>query len=1516
MSTTAYHGLFSEALNSSALTSGVSPQTGVFQACLKIAEISVGIQQPATFTLNLLLGANAMIKTSNSNSIFDPADIPLPERNPSCASFNVPFFNLNDGKWFTSGGGAEIIDVFGVYEKIELVYHKTKDIIIAPLMHGDNSKAGWVVKYKDGMVEYYREYKYPNNRFALLDALASPSGHLLKFEYDEFMRITKIYDASNINNKIAIDYGDGMRYAITQSTYGQNFKTEIELERYSYVRFPFPGWNEKIYYLVKFVSLPNMGSGKRNGYWFKYIAPGWKDMWDDPDELGMVLKKIQTPYGLTQEVTYTTLDYGYVGAELKRVPVVAYLYTTDIGNGAALVGGNQDVVGYQFRSKDNLNNYTGYVPNTPATPGKDACIYKKDDYMYTTIEVHGTSDVTLDDGSVAFEKEIIRTFNRFHLLVNERIIYRDPGSLSETVVSYKYPVKSGDIYAQPNNFQFWIERKTVYVMKKNGRGKGEPMRPKIQTQEFDEYGNLLKMTAESGISSDYAYYDPESTAESGCPSAQNGMKCYLKSIETTPNQDAPKPLPANKRQEFTYKKVNGNKYVIPLTGGETSPYMVLPAESKVKAADGMLTLSDSSYNEGADKGILIGALHSIATRSPEVEQGGKKVEILNSTEFKWKLIYPVSGDGTPICIQKSVTNMARIDGAYAPEIYEGSVEARLADGLVVTETDSSGTETKYEYDEFGRLVKKTAFANRPDYIEVEEFSFEFPVKYKYFGRKNLVTYKKVRSNNGNDASIYFRYYLGGNFQVCAISQGRFSDDASSLSADPNDKHFLLVKSNLYKPNGELLSETFCDVSILPDGEQQQIEWATSFDRASNTNTTILRDNAKYLELVNPGANVAFRSITGSPICYCDETNDYGSVNLTRICRFGINQAYKESILADGYRLVINEYDGFGRQISTGNPELGFTKYQYDELDRVLKEQSIDNGIKSMAQEIVYQYGTHIPSMELPILLECKSFYVSDFNIMNARREYDAFSRLVKEATPMMVASPLPLQSVLEETYEYSDSKFPYSPTTVFKSVGKISFKYDDCTGVLVEKQIVNGSGGTQPPSLNVNFIYDKKTKLLQQSAVFAAGNGVAQCCYDYKYDRFDRVISMEVSHDGYSLYVMKYQYTKLLGLPTQWVIAREDGSEYWRCDYRYDSIGRMNKILYVPSDRRIELANISLAIEYVDNTRGYAGGKIASIVLESPEFASSLKKMKILFDYDDRGLEVRRTYSIFEKDGTDEGDENIIFTASDSIAMSLRLESREIGRRHSLTGSNEPVISGGHVSPADGQNYDISRRKYGYNKVGGGILSFSDWYNVVGDVETMTRHSTYFTVGCSNFDRVSTNHGSGQYTNESYAYSYDRVLSISPLPGEAGKTSVYEYNKNGNVSKDANFNLLRYNAENTLSTFIAGDSSLETKYYYSPSGLLNRIKNSDDKSVFYFYYDDVLAGEGTPGLRVFYIRAEDILIGRVLVHPDEYPVRCELELFATDSAGSVRAAYKFAVDGTAPDVKYYDYSDYGERVSS
>ncbi|AZE50362.1 hypothetical protein C4K04_4707 [Pseudomonas chlororaphis] len=1509
-----YHGLFSEALNDQPLVTNVSPQTGVFQASLPMAKIEIGLQNPVTFSLNLLIGMNASMKIALALPGILESGYTPPQVQMECASFNIPFFSYMDEdnpKWYTASGAAESLatNLNGTWNMtVSLVYHKTKDIKISSLTT-DSEWKGLKVEYKDGTVEVYKHFYQKTTvtlLYSLLDRRISPAGHVLSFTYDKFKRIIKIEDLNNTSNYIGIDYadaqglGNGLKYTVTQSTYGQTFESIIWLKQYTGSRI-----FDDTYYLVKTASLP---SEPYATYDFEFDSPGWNPDGGlgvlGPDNREFVLKSVKTPYGLVQRATYATLDYGYIQSQLKTVPVIKDLYVVDVATGDDTRWWEQYTISYQFKTADNTNNYTGYTPNTTVTPGRDECIYKSGDYEYTTTEVHGMADAGMGDHTGAYDRKIIRTYNRFHLLVKERTLYRDAGSLSEEVRTYTYPVVPGDITRQPANFQFWETCTTGYVM--DGDTAVDPATVKRQTQRFDEYGNLLTATAESGISQIYEYYDV--AGETGlCPPALNGIKQHVKSIETVPLRPAHLPEPAppepassfpvNKKQVFTYVRQEGVVYP-----GVISPYMVLLRDTQVRTAEGMLTLSTSTYSGDKEPRILLGVPKTIETTSPAQGEDATKV-VKNWTEFSWSVI----DEGKTV--KKNTTTCVTVGGVRQTDIKVGSTESRLADGLVVKETSASGVDTTYEYNESAQLIKKTSFANKTEYREVEEFSFSFAClseaviwpDYKIFGLKNLVTYKKVRADGEKDTSISFRYYLGADFQVCAVSQGPFTESDAPADIDPNAPDHRIVTRSTYRPNGLLESETLND-SWEPPPPQKSTEYirsTTKTNELSNVNSTVSPEGVSSIETINLQKNLSYSGVSGASVCYLQELNNFGSVNVLRLAPFGSNHTDPAPF---GYQLQVNTYDGFGRLASAVQPEIGGISYVYDEFDRVREESEMDGSL-SLIQKTAYTYSTHIPSMALPVTLKC----IVDTGksvLMDAKREYDAFSRLVSQTMPNVYPA-----TVLTEKYEYTDLNFPYQPTKLSKDIGFVTYSYDDCTGMLLKKSLNNGSGSGQPPALDVEFTYDKKTKLLQGSSVGLPGSMDKQSRYFFTYDRLDRLSTMTVSFEGDdSDYVTHYRYMLLSDTPVNWGIyelGSTSSSPLCECGYEYDRIGRVKAMQYRTDDRGNTLATVNATVTYVDNTQGFASGNIESVVLSSPDFSPGFKGLTVTFRYDERGQELQRTYSFrAPDDGVSNAD--FQFLVGNILDNEQRITRKEIHQGTKREGGEWGIES--------------FSKKYSYWDAGDerGLSVSESIKHDTGTTPGTTTRVSYTSTGCAKLKTVATSIDNVETGKVQYIYVADRVNMITPVTG-TGITATYEYDGNGNVNKDAKFNFLRYDVENALATY--GDTSAgpmrETRYYYSPSGELNRMKGPDGESVYYFYNAGELAVEVSPGLRTFYLRVGNILLGRVLVYPapsGAAGTSCVLEIFGTDSAGSVRAEYRFTAGESVPGVSYYDYSDYGERT--
>ncbi len=1400
---------FSEAYNASILSTGVSPQTGSFQATIKLAEINSGIQCPASFTLNLMVGVSAFSRRS-------PTSTSYPAQN---SSLNIPAIIGTLGqpmRMYCASGAAEEL-VSSASDTITMRYHRVQDITITRVPIVPMGSEWYVVKYKDGTTEYYDFSGY-------LDKIVSSAGHTLTFVYDSWGRCTRISGSYGESIVIAYESGSG-GYSVTQTVAGEVQVVRVSTQR---KRLPpssiFGPWEYMDY--VKTVNLTNSA---------ETISFDYESVIDtEPEYLNM----ISMPNGMRQSVSYTTINYGMVSGELIKLPAVREWTTFNVR--LPYLMDAPSVLPFVVKFSYSENNFTGYKKEAGYTPilGKDNCILHSA-YEYSVTEYVNCPGFDVEDYTC--ERRITRTYNQFHLLINEEEVVTLPASRSSTV--YSYPLVPGNIDVQRANFLFWQSSTTTLS--------DTETRTETEARVVDNFGNVTSYTATSGVKTDNEYYPANSTLLDGCPPALNGMICYLKRTTVSPRADEShdeKVIQAQppKTQQFTYRQVSGNQYENPifLPGRhETiSPYMVLPAQVTVNT----LLISESFYQsrQGSNPLIpdqLVGALTETRVTSSTVTP-----VVVNAALYTWEIVTQANIKR----LKQTVKHTAKSGTAATQERAGGYTISSFSTGDIIEESAPNGAITKYTYNSEGRLTKRQAYADT-EYEEVENFTFAFwQYVNKQVGAKNIAT----REKNG----ILWTYYLGRDYQPWFIYRRRAS------SQEPAQ----MQQSMNYEADGDLISQSVYDQCTDAAGNSINILASETNKIVPNMITTLQADGNSTIEVTYIGKNMKKSAVQGTGKYLLTNYNDFGLVS-------SIEQKLDGS--ANSQYLQKNAYDGFGRLIETID-YLGSNSSatEYDTFDRVILEKAITRA-KVEIERTAYSYSQHIPSMKLPISMTCTIAGVSSGgNLMQATREYDMFSRLIRQITP---GRQLPL-TPLTETYEYA-SLIDELPTKITNARGTVEYTYNATTRLLERMVINSGTGPTTPPITTTTFTYNNTTKNLTAASVMQGS--YTQCNYTYRYDPFDRLDRVEawfVSRSD-AHYVVENTYTDLLGLLTVQDISitvsgTSSGAD--RTNFYYNSIGKLSAAKYTPINKQ----PVSVSIEYVGASVP-STGNISSIVVSTLNVPASLGTMKLTFEYFNDGSEKSRIYTI--------GDSEIL-RVDNTFNDTMTLRSRQV-----IKPGSPYVYTGFEYS--NGQLTNSTVRSLGE----------------AGAADTTLKMNTYELVGLSRFgtiDEARPSAGSRSRTS-SYSYSFDRVAAITKT--NPSETYSVDYDVNGNVSLDGNQNALRYNALNNLVYFDeynGGKYDKRTTYYYAPDGKLNRIMSPSGAIVYYIYDGDNLIAEFGQGYRVQYMRVGSILLGRIIIRDSDLTV---VELYGTDSSGSILCCYAYASDDhtVTPVKEYFNYSDYGEK---
>ncbi|WP_248916949.1 hypothetical protein [Pseudomonas moorei] len=1460
-----YLDYFSEAYNDSALQSGVSPQTGVFQATLTLASISSGVQNPVGFSLRLMIGIQSAAK-SRAESAMRKADATSDTASLN-ACLNIPYIDTDRLKIFFSSGESEELKLSG--NTYSMVYHRLMDVQInRVLIAGSLPETYWYkVSYKGGSIEYY------NHNGHILKS-ASAAGHVLEFKYESDGRCTEI--SSEGSGKIIISYDENNAFTVTKQNPGMS-----DLVTKVYTIRKYRGSNteqaQKLYPedCVESVGLPNDNDHR---YRFEYRVP--------VDNLPEALYSITTPFGTKQVAKYTAVPYGEAdGRKENFVAVVSRLETSNnIPEGEQSEALTQlSYTDYDYVSgnpaNSSKNNFTGYESLSSYRPisGVDNCIRKSSDYTYSVIERINVPGVTVE--------QVCRTYNRFHLLINE-VVTQDSETYYKTTRSYVYPVLSNkDIDGQPSKFSLWTSCTTNFQLVRGGQEVLNASRDEVESRQFDDYGNLVSSTSTSGIVITNVYYSANPAADSppivGCPAAPYGIPCYLRSNITSPNQLATiKPEP--KVQQFTYASITGNPYVVtvdidpvqPSVDFRITPSMVLLSTTTIN--DQLMGTYEYKSNpeSGVDK-LLTGVLIKESSTS-----GGRE----DHTDITWKL----SNENTKLD-RETVYNTALVNNVGSRETRPGGGTITwLGTGQIDTAIAANFSQTKFEYNDKGELKKRTSFYNSV-YEVVEDFEFLLWSKVdgeSYYGYKNIL---KCRKNN-----LATDYGLDRDMQVVLIINPEVTA--------PN-----CLTWSRYRSDGSLFAQTVFDRTIVNE-TKQAISNVTTNTIGPMVSSSLGADGSAPWKSINPVDNIVTNSMGQSSIRYFSEVNQYGLVSRDGYTEVVTYPSGKE----EEQRIVLNknDYDGFGRLVTAADvlmksnasgPDTeqsrNKTTFEYDKFDRVLSEKSYITSENSegelsdnLIQTITYSYSQHIPSMYLPIEVNCSSEPLpgssqSTRSIMLGKRTYDGFARLVSQETPGD-----PPSTKIKELYSYAFTKDD-QPSRVEKNRGSIQYQYNSTTGWLNSMALNNDTSPAQPASTKSEFEYDNTTKLLKKETLKIIGDDSLLNQYDYTYDTNEQVTLVECYIPAISggIYTSSYVYTKLQGAVQSLDIgakanAAAQPQSLWRVEYEYNKIGQLKSVNFIPDNDVARI--ITMTVYYDTRSDGYNRGDVQAIDLRATNSDPEQAWLEVAVDFtgNNMGMEKERHYS------------DVAVTPIETLQI-------EQGFHKNLNLAWRGITS-------------AQKTNYGYLGMGEGTpLSSSFIFNSSGSA---IQNLIYTFDGLSRFSKIES---LTDQKTETYTYLNDRVTAFRD---KDGALQAYTYDGNGNVLTDNQQCTLRYNALNGLGSFDKNTArGIErTEYFYTPDGkLCQTLDKTSNMSIYYLYDGESVAGElevidGRVTARAFFVRVGDDILGRyiTILATEGSPVQYYFDWYITDSSGSVIGVRRYTPGiKAAPQVHYYEYSDYGVR---
>ncbi|MFD2643536.1 RHS repeat domain-containing protein [Pseudomonas japonica] len=333
----------------------------------------------------------------------------------------------------------------------------------------------------NGTVEVLKTFGASDRRVALPVHIHGPLGHRLDLEYDS-------YDGHQCLKGVRDQNGELLRIVRSNDT--------VKLLR---PPFDVPQENAVVMRLtnrrVVAIVLP---TDDQASWRFSYA-----------EVLGKVcVTEVQTPLGGREIIEYRDTGHPFPGnsgrANLPRVT-----------RHQLFPGFDQPMMDIEYEYTP--GNFLGYGTSIPwHDDGLDQL------YNVTHTYHYGSTTRYRVDGAMV--REVERTYNRFHLLVEERT--QQNQCVKHIVTTYH--ASNANFDQQPPWFQL---PKTVETRWEQADDSTR-LRVELTHSTFDEYGNLVAETREDGSQRRYSYY--AAAGEEGCPEDPDGFVRHLKESRLIP----------------------------------------------------------------------------------------------------------------------------------------------------------------------------------------------------------------------------------------------------------------------------------------------------------------------------------------------------------------------------------------------------------------------------------------------------------------------------------------------------------------------------------------------------------------------------------------------------------------------------------------------------------------------------------------------------------------------------------------------------------------------------------------------------------------------------------------------------------------------------------------------------------------------------------------------------------------------------------------------------------------------
>lgn len=862
------------------LQGGVDPRTGQYTLSLDFPEIKS----------NWLCGPDFMFKLSfNPINIIDSGYGFGWNLNLSQFTAHNSILSLSTGETFkVTGSGTEP----AIREKKLDSFH-----------FYNNQDGTYRVVHKSGLIEVLTLGGSGEDRVALPSQIYAPSGHSIHLTYASFrggQRLQSVRDAQG--ELLRINRPNDSQVELLLRPFDGPGGTP--LARYE-MELNGKGWVTKIV-------LPTQEK------------PSWRfDYGNDPIRGILCLHEVKTPAGGRETIEYQDDGHPYPnGVTRPNLPRVTR-HRTYPGFGQPMM----EVV-YTY----SVNNFLGNRETVSWEDGMDPLYNVPHTYVYSS---HAAERV----GS-AVVRQVDRTFNRFHLLTEEKITQDHCVQLQATL----YYAEDKPFAQQPAQFQLPRQTSSSWRMDNDA----SRFREEVTLSAFDVHGNQLEQVEPNGVRTVHTYYPKE--ASDGCPADPQGFVRNRKDSTVFPSS-LEQPGAPTLRMRLRYLALPA------LTGSGQAPWLSSESETLQQLqGSNEVELQRTLYAYHDQPGAVF--LHGRPASQRTMLNG-----LTSTTEYAYRTLDSVLAGET---VLETIETLTGFDHGAEPVRKVTTREDSLVHGQPLLSYDDNGVKIRSTYDELQRVTSETVSPDDDEFKATRAYTYYLTSLDGQQAQQQVTDVKNVTTRT---------YFDGLNRPINEQRQ-----NADSLTrAD----EYRTTWSARYDALQNLIEETQFD---WRGEEQVPLTRTFDYDAWGMQCCVTGPDGVQLHEQTDPIGAVdwkgpiqrSWRQGSGVAAKRAGMTVTY--VNLFE------KPAHIERFDTAGGAISLHEYgyDGLGQTVLEIDARSGRTEYAYDSFGRMIRNTLPDGAV------VQRRYALH-SAEDLPT-------EISVNDVVLGRQEFDGLGRMKASTT--------------------------------------------------------------------------------------------------------------------------------------------------------------------------------------------------------------------------------------------------------------------------------------------------------------------------------------------------------------------------------------------------------------------------------------------------------------------------------------------------------------------------------------